>query len=700
MKSWTLVCSVGAVNLLFAVDSPENIFVSEGSRVITGPALTETMDVGVVPAGSENAELILMENAKLHFPTIGGRFVVGSTNGTGLASLTVSNAIISTVFNPNTGWSEYECERFKDAYDRAIRVGGSKGDGVVRLYENSAITNRISLGANRHIGAFYMYGGEVASLGGDANYGANCATCFGYGDGEYNGHGYFEMRDGVFNSFGSFSHNLWDAKSISYMTGGTFWMGKHPNGRNAWTAYFNVLSGAGQVHMYVGGRAQWRANANVYLMDNGSGTGVITVDDRAEMQFGSGEFKFGASSSRTEPFIINVNGGSISWTKAVMNSGPSSYIHDGVRDRAPVYLNFNGGTLKYAGSNYEPFGYMNGATEDPKYSTFSRITVFEKGGSFDTSPSVMRVKAELCPPTGCGVASIPLVAPISGYVAPPSITIEGDGYGASAIALYDSLTGLTTNILVTSHGCDYTTAVAKLYFNKVLYASVPCELADNVGGAITVRGSGYAVFSEKITVKEVVCDCASASGIYFNKDNIISSNTVVTVKSGSTARFETTSHEQKEMLPLSIRADVGFAGSGGMANRSVYRSICPSIEGSGNMSWGWATNEIVGCWKVDARKLVDNKARGYIPEYRGQHVRAMVFADTSTIDILDVSQLKPEDKCYTLLRANFDSTVYGNAKDFEGLPTLVGKAAGNWRLVHKDREIRLEYVPGMMLLVR
>jgi autotransporter-associated beta strand protein len=145
----------------------------------------------------------------------------------------------------------------------------------------------------------------------------------------------------------------------------------------------------------------------------------------------------------------------------------------------------------------EAFGYDNAVT-NPVLGGLSdnrptAVTIFSKGAVIDTSNAVVGVSAPLLAPAGQGVVSIPLPAgaSLSGYIAPPLVTISGDGTNATAIATIDSRTGTWTGITVTSPGWGYTTATASISRGgKTDTFEVACVLGDVSGGGLTKRGSG------------------------------------------------------------------------------------------------------------------------------------------------------------------------------------------------------------------
>ena len=160
------------------------------------------------------------------------------------------------------------------------------------------------------------------------------------------------------------------------------------------------------------------------------------------------------------------------------------------------YVNFDGGTFRYgrirSGSSrpgYKEGGFFFG---DPER---IRITSYGKGATFDTDGYTVTNRHAITGPTGQGIVSIALPQdydlPDWAYAGAPIVEIAGDGTGASAVAEFDSTNGRVTGITVTSPGCDYTTATAKMvrggFTNDV---DLVVTLGAPVSGGLTKAGEG------------------------------------------------------------------------------------------------------------------------------------------------------------------------------------------------------------------
>lgn len=120
-----------------------------------------------------------------------------------------------------------------------------------------------------------------------------------------------------------------------------------------------------------------------------------------------------------------------------------------------AYVNFDGGTL--ASANNSDF-FSSGEW------VVDGVTSYGQGATFDVSAGkTSKIYVPVDAPKGQGVASVSwtgTAAAARTYIGAPVVDIYGDGYGASAVALFDRATGRVTGIKVLSPGCNYTTAEA------------------------------------------------------------------------------------------------------------------------------------------------------------------------------------------------------------------------------------------------
>lgn len=160
------------------------------------------------------------------------------------------------------------------------------------------------------------------------------------------------------------------------------------------------------------------------------GTGTLDIEDNVGYRFANstGNQGSGVANLLTGGTLISRVG--ISWSGAGITFG---------------YFNFNGGTLKASGSSATFWTDL-----------WSACYIYGGGATIDSQDNNITIAQPLLVPVGNGVTSI--TGGIgSGYLAPPVVSITGDGTGATAIAQIDA-SGNITNILISNPGVNYTTA--------------------------------------------------------------------------------------------------------------------------------------------------------------------------------------------------------------------------------------------------
>ena len=163
------------------------------------------------------------------------------------------------------------------------------------------------------------------------------------------------------------------------------------------------------------------------------------------------------------------------------------------------YLNMAGGFLKPQES-----GTVFKEGSDGRYLP-NVVVAFEGGAGFDIGEGLTStLNFPVSKPTGRGIASItPSSAAFAQeYIGAPFVNIEGDGYGATAVAIYDSTTRRMTGVKVTSPGCNYTTATAKLEGGRLdnntahdAAVTLTADGAEQTCGGLVKKGAGTLVVS-------------------------------------------------------------------------------------------------------------------------------------------------------------------------------------------------------------
>ena len=160
------------------------------------------------------------------------------------------------------------------------------------------------------------------------------------------------------------------------------------------------------------------------------GTGTLDIEDNAGLPFGN-------NNATANTGMVNLMTGGTLVSRVGISWGNTG--------GAVGHVNFNGGTLKASGSSATYWT-----------SLWTACYIYGGGATIDSQSNNITIAQPLLTPSGNGVTSI-TGGTGSGYLAPPVVSISGDGTGATAIAQIDS-SGTVTNILVTNPGVDYTTA--------------------------------------------------------------------------------------------------------------------------------------------------------------------------------------------------------------------------------------------------
>lgn len=332
----------------------------------------------------------------------------------------------------------------------------------MRVEEGAAVTNRFqfSIGSTASSGALYVSGGEAVA--------PYTASTIGYLGGR--GQGYISVSDGSFTTPG-------------YLHLGTF------------------ASGSGQISVSGGGFSV----ANTYLYVGEAGSGVVyhsggevslkslilcssAFESDKSGSFGAYTISGAAVTDIEDDVVLNNR---IDGTAALnLNGGvfkASSLVKSAsAGEAAKAYVNFNGGVFKAGADNAEFFKNVDA------------VTVYGGGAIIDTDGHDIALAKPFSSPRSGAFASIEVdVSVFADAVCPPHITIEGDGEGASAVALFDSVSRKVIGIAVTSPGWGYTaekTKVTAVYKGKPgIVAECTFTLTDEYALTpvkLTKRGEG------------------------------------------------------------------------------------------------------------------------------------------------------------------------------------------------------------------
>lgn len=608
----------GTLVVTGATESEANLVVYDGILKVSGdePMRFGSTKVAGDPARGEEATL-LVENAK--DVVFAGNMDAGKCDSTSKlkGKIVIRNARVTMPLPLPTG---------KEAITSSITLGESRGDATMIVEAGGVVTNKINMGTSGDAhGALIVRGGDVCNWTDQSaviNWGSAACAYLGIESGRYSQGGWVARLGDTY-------------PCVVQQTGGEF---VHFD-----PSYVAIVAAHGFGHYYMNAgslkspyqtfcicettdRAGWGAH------------GVLTLD--GPTAFASFPALSVANTSNTVG-IVNLNAGTIE-TKYVggfQNRGGSC-----------SYLNFNGGTLR--GSQQEALLY--GAGFAGANSALTRVTVFEGGATFDTNGGDRRIYAPLCAPEGNGVTSLMIDGVYtSRYVGAPAIKITGDGYGASAHALFDADSGRVTAIKITSPGCNYTQATATLTYGNKNVEGGMFTFAPQTGGGITKIGEGMLTLYATNTYAGATV--VKAGTLKAGGDWAFPSNTVVKLE-------------------------------GGTLDTNGKKCAFEDVEcGSGSLVGDLATDSLT----VDMAEVV-----------KGNHVTVNGKVTLGEGSLLTLTNLAAFDPTDLSRRRIVLATADAWEGEFESVPTIEGPNGRLWQVKTGAQDLVLSYPLGMMMLVR
>ncbi len=191
--------------------------------------------------------------------------------------------------------------------------------------------------------------------------------------------------------------------------------------------------------------------------------GTLDIEDNVGYRFANSASNAGSGVANLLTGGMLISRVGISWSGAGITFG---------------YFNFNGGTLKASGSSTTFWTDL-----------WSACYIYSGGATVNSQDNDITIAQPFLAPAGNGVTSI-TGGTGSGYLAPPVVSVSGDGTGATAIAQLDS-SGNITNILISNPGVNYTTASVTLVGGGGTASGWKANVSPNATtGGLTKIGSG------------------------------------------------------------------------------------------------------------------------------------------------------------------------------------------------------------------
>jgi fibronectin-binding autotransporter adhesin len=343
-------------------------------------------------------------------------------------------------------------------YDFNVGDWGS-GRGFAVVKDNATLNvSRFWVGkTDSTLGVLTQTGGAIVGTGVNAN-----EWCIGgENDTSTDSYGFYNLSGGTFSNPSNFQIGRY-GKGLLYQSGGTLTQG-------SWCSVGRFTTAQGILYI-TGGQFIHTGTGQSLMVAEGGSRGEMTIAGTGSVTT-SREFAIGNGGTG----FLNLNGGTLTVPRVARWGGTG-------------FLNFNGGTLKPTVA--DP-AFMGGLTEARVYSGNAVI---------DTAGLDIGISQPLLAAYGQGVSSIPVADGGAGYVAPPIVQINGDGFGAQAIAQVDSVAGTVTSIVITCPGSGYSTvdsvtfvgggsSIAATAGTPVLGTVTSGGLIKNGAGTLTLSGA-------------------------------------------------------------------------------------------------------------------------------------------------------------------------------------------------------------------
>jgi len=472
-SQWLTLGTGGSVTVDSTVASNQTIAAalllgdgSAGSFTLTNESLTSLLalsgDISGGTGGTAAAQTLVVAGGGN--TTISGNLANGGATSLGLAKQGTGTLTLSGTNNTATGDIAVAGGRLVVSGTTNIATATT---GTVNV-ATAAATARLDLSGNlttymMNIGTVSGATGAVYQTGGTTTITRGASTLdfqIGAAGGAY---GFYGMSGGSFtaNEVGLGGVGGGNGTGILDVSGGTFTV-------TGWLTMSRAGNGGQNSVLNVRGTGLVAVTAGSGLQHTWGGTAVVNVADSAILR---------VSASATTAFsvgtgIVNLNGGAFETAGGLAGGGGLTLV------------NFNGGTLRSRANN------------TLLAENFTAAYVYGGGATIDTNGFTSAVLEPLLAPSGDGVATIPVTAGGTGYIAPPLVTISGGGgTGATGFATIDA-SGAVTGITITNPGTGYTSAPT-VTLSGGGGSGVTLDtatLAANASGGLTKTGTGTLIF--------------------------------------------------------------------------------------------------------------------------------------------------------------------------------------------------------------
>lgn len=446
-----------------------------------------------------------------------------------------------------------------------------------------AVTNVPLMGTQGNaLGGLFVRGGHFYSFAGEENDGPVGSAA--------GAEGYFEVTGGMLQIRGASQlGKAKGGKGLIYQKGGVVQLDGEILIGAAGTGIVYQTGGT-----FIAKATRHGIPSSFWNWGNDSGIGVQTVDGATATAQLAGMTLLGER-KRNGLGILNLNNGG-TWATTVIRKARYADYKKTAADRETnwkiesnaAYVNFDGGVLKAVQS-----GEMFVPPNDADYAPVDRISVYAKGAVVDTAGYNLTACQPLERPAGGGVTAldIPGGGSVGHYVVAPTVMIGGEGVGATAVADFDSASGLVKGVIVTSPGAGYKAGTTVAYIDRC--GAVPnytIPLAVTVSdpattGGFTKRGAGTLTLTAANTYGGATV--VEGGTLKLGVANALPQGSDLVVRGGTLAATSGVA------LPSTIQLDVsGYDFTNDKAKYTIVdlgtAENAPKIEFvNGTLPWGW-----------------------------------------------------------------------------------------------------------------